>query len=425
VLFAVCATVLFMVAALVVDLGLARDTRRESQNASDASALAAANVLYLDGTGKPNLPAAVTAAEQYAAINMGTTAADWNSCVDSGRPAGYYVVPGTTPCISFDEALAPSHVRVKLPTRVVRTGLGVVAGVQEIPIDSMAQADVDTGNKAKCGVCILGSDPQHPHDLQNGDMKVTNANVRANGNVNVQSNGGLTVTGGSIGIQGTATGTNYYPAVATNQPPIADPLATWAPPALPSNTSGSKTDPCTQGPGLYGSVNFTDSAVCTLQPGLYSITGTWSISGQGSIDATAGVTLYFTCSTKGTGQTPDTPRACSTSGEDGGKLDASGQGGIAIQAPASGDTKGISIMYDRNNTSPLVYTGQGSLRSTSGTIYATRAEFRFNGNGTGQMMDTLIIVNNLGFNGNPSTLNTTYTPEKNAYIPPQELALSQ
>ena len=40
------AVVLFVVAALVVDLGLARDTKRQSQNTADAAALAAGNKLY-------------------------------------------------------------------------------------------------------------------------------------------------------------------------------------------------------------------------------------------------------------------------------------------------------------------------------------------------------------------------------------------
>jgi Flp pilus assembly protein TadG len=46
VLVAFSATLLFVLAALVVDLGLARDDHRASQNAADASALAATNVLY-------------------------------------------------------------------------------------------------------------------------------------------------------------------------------------------------------------------------------------------------------------------------------------------------------------------------------------------------------------------------------------------
>ena len=419
VLFALTSMVLFLIAALVVDLGLARDTRRQSQNASDASALAAANVLYLGGTGQPNLPAAVQAAEQYAAVNMGTTAHDWATCTDPGRPQGYYVLPGSTPCISFDEALAPTKVRIRLPERVVHATFGGVTGVQQIDIGSMAQANVNNDDRAKCGVCVLGPGT---HDLQNGDMSVTGANVRVNGNLNVGSNGHLTVSGGTVGVQGSATGTNFNPTPAQNQPAIADPLASWTPPVLPPTPAVYKTNPCTGGPGIYGNVSITSSTVCTLQPGIYYVTGTWSISGSGSVDATAGVTLYFTC---GTTASPAAPRACASPGEAGGGLNATGQGGIGIQAPASGPTQGISILYDRHDTSPLVFTGQGTLRPTSGTFYAPAADFKFNGNGNGATMDTLIISGNLELNGNPAALNTTYTPAKNAIIPPQDLALSE
>ena len=50
VLTALLMVVLVLFAAIVVDLGNARDVRRQSQNAMDASSLAGANVLY-PGTG--------------------------------------------------------------------------------------------------------------------------------------------------------------------------------------------------------------------------------------------------------------------------------------------------------------------------------------------------------------------------------------
>ena len=46
VMTAVLAVLLFGMAALVVDLGIARDNRRQAQNTADAAALAAANALY-------------------------------------------------------------------------------------------------------------------------------------------------------------------------------------------------------------------------------------------------------------------------------------------------------------------------------------------------------------------------------------------
>lgn len=420
VLFAICSMVLFLIAALVVDLGLARDVRRQSQNASDASALAAGNVLYPDRSGRPDFAAAVAAAEQYAAANMGTTATDWQTCTDPARPTGYYVVPGTTACISFDERISPTRVRVKLPDSVVKTSLGGVAGVQEVDVDSMAEANVYAWDRANCGVCIVGTGTD---DLQNGNLQVTNANLRANGSANQENNGSVKVINGNIGVAGTASGSHYNPTVDEHQPAIADPLRNYTLPVLPPDPAIYKTGPCTNGPGIYGNLNLSGQSSCTLQPGIYYITGTWSISGQAKMDATSGVTLYFVCSTRTNGV--DVPRACATSGEAGGQLDASGTGGLAIHAPTTGPTQGITILYDRHNTSTLVFTGQGTQDSMVGTVYALSGKFRFNGNGSGQMMDTLIIVDYLDFNGNPSLLNTTYTPENNAPIIPVPLALSK
>ena len=79
VIAALMAVVLLVMAALVVDLGLARDTRRQSQNAADASSLAAANVLYptsgqcVDVTAQtvpPCFKDAVKAATDYATQNF-------------------------------------------------------------------------------------------------------------------------------------------------------------------------------------------------------------------------------------------------------------------------------------------------------------------------------------------------------------------
>ena len=95
--------VLFGLAALVVDLGLARDTKQASQIASDASALAAATALYPDATGVPNFTAAVTAAKSYAQKNFGVDpTTGWSGCVDSG--AQPYRPDTGNQCISFDQA---------------------------------------------------------------------------------------------------------------------------------------------------------------------------------------------------------------------------------------------------------------------------------------------------------------------------------
>src|SRR6476659_1518572 len=73
--------VLVGLASIVAELGLARDTRRQAQNAADAAALAAGNSLITTGT----ISAAVAAAKNLAARNFGTSASAWSSCVDGGK----------------------------------------------------------------------------------------------------------------------------------------------------------------------------------------------------------------------------------------------------------------------------------------------------------------------------------------------------
>ena len=417
VITAIVATMLFLIAALVVDIGLARDTKRQSQNAADASALAAGNVLYLTGascTTAPCFTQAVQAAKDYALANFNVAAGAWAGCTDPGKLA--YVQSGQTPCISFNDATAPTQVRVRIPTRTIGTSLGTLAGVDDIAIATVARAAMIPGGFLACGLCVLGSGMTH--DLQNGDAFVTNASVHLNGNVAVSSNG-LVVTNGQITVQGTASGplANYTPDPTTGAPPISDPLADLVLPPAAMATLVNRTDPCTQGPGIYTGKNFPN-ALCPLTPGLYVIrAGSWVLNGNAStILRGSGVTLYFTCST-GTAV-----RACNP-GEAGANMDFSGNGSLDIDGPTSGPLKGMSIIYDRNNTATLQLTGNG-FTGTTGTIYAAKGTLDMRGNGCADTK-AAVVVHDLRFSGNPPCLRINYDKDLNFQPAPKGLHLDQ
>jgi hypothetical protein len=264
---AILAMVLFLIAGLVVDLGLARDTRRQSQNASDASALAAINVLYPAGTCQPPsggappcIADAVGAAKDYAADNFQVTDSDWADC--PAPPSGFHVSPGTPTCISFDDLAAPTKVWVVMPTRDVKTGFGSLAGVSEVPVSSRARAVVIPGGRASCGLCLLGTGT---HYIQNGDIAVSGTSVQTNGNLDTQQNNGhVTVTGGTVKVQGTSTG-NISPAALTGSGPLVDPLAYLELPG-PANSyfgiaTSLKTNICSQGPGFYRNPSVANNCV--------------------------------------------------------------------------------------------------------------------------------------------------------------------
>ncbi len=181
------AAVMFVTAALVIDLGLARDTRRQSQNAADASALAAGNKLYTDA-GTVDFSTAIVEAKTYALRNFNVPLTAWVTCTDSGKLA---VPSPTSECISFDHATKPTVVRVKIPVRNIATGLGSLTGVQTIPVDALARAALEPGARVECSLCVLGS---MPHTIGNGDVSA----------ITVTGGGGIHLNG-SLSGRATAT----------------------------------------------------------------------------------------------------------------------------------------------------------------------------------------------------------------------------
>ena len=418
---------LFGFAAIVVDLGQARDLRVQMQTTADAAALAATNAIYASGTPEPNVAQAVATAKAYATDNLGVTSAQWASCTDPGRPTGYLSAAGETPCISFSPSLTrPGRVRVAVPTRTVASVFSGALGMSPPPIRAVAEADVRVDGKAPCALCVLGSGS---HNIQQGDVTVRGGDVYVNGSLTTGANG-ITAAdpGANIYVQGTASGSGtFQPAPKTGSPALADPLATYpwpqpptyaVPPTLPALSA--KTDPCTQGPGIYGSVAMTGNTPCTLSPGLYVIAGgsgtTWSMSGNAPTTGT-GVTLFFTCGTS------STPRNCNP-GEVGASLDGSGGRTLTLTAPTSGPLWGFTLVYDRNNTAPYVMAGN-STSTITGSVYMPSSKMVMSGGGCVATYATLVIVGDLGYNGNNTCLKATYDASKGAQVVPDNLRLTK
>ena len=222
-------------------------------------------------------------------------------------------------------------------------------------------------------------------------------------------------------MQGTASGPleNYTPDPLTGQAAVADPLVDFT---LPPDMTGLtvKTDPCTQGPGIYGSVDLR-SRTCTLAPGLYVVAGSsgtkWDLSGNVTTQLLGtGVTIYMTCGT------PSAVVAC-TSGQQGATIDASGNASLGFTAPTSGPLAGLALAMDRNNSSTLRLAGNGAS-GMKGTIYMPKGTLQMNGNGCATI-DSLIIVGDLTMNGNPACLKSGYLPSDNVEFAPGSMQLSQ
>ena len=423
VLVAICALALFVVAALVVDLGLARDTRRQSQNAADAAALAAVNVLYptsgtcADGTTTPATGCkvdAAAAAKEYAESNFDLDSADWARC--ALPPSGFASVSSYPTCISIDPD--GKHVWVALPTRHVKTGLGNAAGISDVPVGSAARATVMSGVPASCGLCFLG-----PIDAGNADFTVEGGSIAINGDMEGGPNGNWTATGGTIGIVGDWDGANPSPMWSQTEP-FTDPWATATnvPPAVagtvkanPACSTSGRRGVAGNGPGRYGSFSIPNEP-CTLSPGLYVITGAWTMSNNTNLVGT-GVTLYFTCGT------PAAPHVCGDN-EAGGHLDAK-NGALHLAAPTTGANTGLAIVYDRKNTQNLGLQGNGDTAIT-GAVYAPNAMLDFNGNSCfGFDQGPVIAKGVIMANGNHSCVIVHNSTDVDVDNGPPEIALDR
>ncbi|MBM7519575.1 pilus assembly protein TadG-related protein [Nocardioides nitrophenolicus] len=404
VLVALIAVVLLMSASLVIDLGLARDVRGRAQNAADASALAAGNVLY-DAAGRPQIAAATDAARAYAADNFDVAEAAWGGCKDDG----HLDYAPDSQCISFDDAERPSRVRVRIPRREVKTALAGLVGVSELHISARATATVDPGVVFKCSLCVLG---EGPHTLGNGDATVTASSVHFNGSVSTGPNGHVEAIGdgNEITVEKSATG-NYSPAAEKVSKKMGDPLGGWA---MPAPYGAPRTNPCTDGPGVYGDATLGNKDTCTLAPGLYVLTGTWSMGNKTVLKGT-GVTIYAACGTR------TAPTRCAP-GQQGGAFDATNSNGVTLTAgaPGFGD---LAIVYDRNNSRVLNIQGNGET-TINGTIYALSSLLYANGNSGNQVNSGSIIVDSLYMNGQNSHLIVTNGIDREWRVPPSGLHLA-
>lgn len=421
-LTATLAIVLFTVAAIVVDLSHAREVRRQAQNAADAAALAGMNAMYADGV--PNTQAAVDAVKAYARDNdFGAADTVWAACIDVETPAGYATAAasGSSPCITVNAD--KTRLRVLLPTQQMPTRMAGIIGVDQIAISAAAEATAGSTGSPACGLCVLG--PSTHSFSGNGSVETENAGMYFNGDVAASGNAELTADGGTISIEGGYSRSGNaaaMPTPRTNQPTLRDPLAYVPMPFATTGSmffgkksfSGNDTD-CVLEPGRYTSITLSGNSACVMKPGLYAITGSLSVSGNGSIDATSGVTLYFPCGSNGV------PEPCASTGESGGVLSLSGNAPLRINAPTAGPYQGLSIVADRHNTATLSYSGNTS-KTITGTVYAASAQLKVSGNAN-QTLDSMLVVKDLSYSGNGS-LVLRWEEEKNIPLAGGNLHLS-
>ena len=400
-------------AALVVDLGLARDLQRQAQNAADTAALGAAQ--YLAGTPNPT-PAQITQAQQTA--NAYISANGWKAGASS------VLVDGTAHTVTVQ--LTP----VQSPT--------IFAGVigQSAPqVAGRAQAAFPGGGPVTCALCLLKMTGTTLSATGAGSMTINGGGIAVNSSdpkaasITNPAGGGFTVSPAppnTISIAGgyqQAAAGQFSPTPTTGAAPVPDPLASLpvplpctAPGALPApdcvlgnetsvNLSGS-TD-MTLSPGVYSSIKSSSTGTLTMQPGIYVITSTLTLNkspapGKTSLVA-PGVLLYFACSAY--------PTPCAAAGTSGADFSMTGGATASISSPTSGSWQGVNIFFDRTNTNTLTLTGS-SASSFSGSIYLKSGGTTLTGISGVFTLNSLIVTSTLTRTGN-SSIGISFDPAYN------------
>ena len=156
---AIVMTAMMGFAALVIDLGNARQQDRQAEAAADAAALAGAQKIEDFGgtfTGSTSQwQAVVGQVKLYAQHNFGVSAVSWQGCTDAHAFSFHPDVINNNTCISTDLGYwpAPTHgetsltnrIRVVLPETVIPTGFGRVLGRDSLQVDAVSVSGVQRG----------------------------------------------------------------------------------------------------------------------------------------------------------------------------------------------------------------------------------------------------------------------------------------
>jgi hypothetical protein len=396
------------ISAFTVDLGMAYVTKRQLSSASDAASLAA-DKYYKDHyqglcTVPGNDPKNPSAAN---ASVLGQAEIQADSLFTQNYPEGTDSDGSIT-----DVTCKGTGVQVTYTaTGTSGSPFGrLLGGSGTITTAGHAAAAYSVGGGI-CALCVLGD-----VSTNNTDFTVTGGDIYVDGNVSTGPNSNWNATN-SITISGTVSGlsqANATPDYASG-PHVTDPFAGVSLPVSPYAGLTPKTNPCIQGPGIYGSYNIKNET-CVLAQGAYVFTGTLSFQNTGShlTSNNAPVTLFFA--------SPN------------GKLDIKNGDINKLAAPTTtplpsgfpaGWPAGFAIIYARDNTNTLDLQGNGdSFPDVTGNVYALKSTTSFNGNSCFQVSGGAVVIGGVSSVGNTSCLNVLDAKNAGNALP-QNLRLTQ
>ncbi len=417
VLVAVLAVLLMGVVGLAVDAGHVQTAAQQLQDAADAAALAAAQVLADEapsGGSGGAYPATRQAAIDVAALNS-TANAGVQLDANAGNAESGDIVVGTwdrdTGTFTATTS-APDAVRV-VARRTTGSGSGplslIFGGLFGAADGQVARSAIAT-TVATPNPSIHVLDPSAEGALTlsgNAFLDVGSGKVQVNSSdcCALKFNGTPHMVAGSTEVHGGAC----YPGGS-----ISGPVVTWGdavPDALsgilpttaawttlknglpkPLGANGKISSTGSYNPGYYPKgLSITSSTKVTLKPGTYLFGAGFSLAGQSSVTG-AGVTILL---------------------DSGVKLSVLGGGKLDLAPTVAGQFEGLTLMFHRNSTSSTTCSigGTGSL-SFLGTLYCPSGGVTLAGTANAQAFGQ-VVCDTLKVSGTPDVTGVAVVPPAN------------
>lgn len=413
---------------LVIDAGMLMTAHRQTQNAADAAAAAAAMDML---TGRSDATAKATAATFVQEHNVLPTATVTTnippqSGVHLGNSDFAEVIVSYPVPMRFIQVLGAGSTR-NVTARAVAgwEGVAVPAGVMALDVDARPGINLSGSGSLKVnGAVVVNSNggglDQYGQPIGNGGSG--NAiTTSGNGSLyasDVQSVGGVNNIAKIQNIDGNGpsplqTGTMAQP----------DPYKFLSPPTTSTGAEStnygavklSGSESVTLSPGVYSSIDVSSNVAVTLNPGIYIIagggltmTGNSTLSGEGVMIYNTGSDYNVASGLPDSGDGSSlTPAAGGTTF---GAVSITGNAALNL-TPYENPTSpfdGLVLYQRRINTQPLKLAGNASSDVLTGTVYAKWAPLDLSGNGT---FNAQFVVRSLDLTGNGTlTLDVTGQP---------------
>ena len=383
---------------LSVDGGEIQAQQRESQNAADSSALAAATALIN-------------------ASNYGYLESDARTI--GKTVAAYTGIPTTDVTLTFQDSTGADP---NDPTQVVtvKSDVSHTFGTIFLPVMNISSASVAAhavvtitqNTTANCGLCSLAPTASGAISADSGGIiSVSGGAIKANSTgtpaISVSGGGAISATG--VTSVGSVSGATTPAAVTGPAQTFTDPLATVPVPTLGLPAADVVYSANTTiNPGTYGAFTVNTGVTVTMRPGVYIFGGVITINGalNGS-----NVMLYPTCETT---VAPIVSTPCTTSGNN-----INVNGTMTVSAPSAGSAyTGLVLFADRLDSGTLNVAG---TITPTGTIYGKSLALNFPHGSHGSLTSRVIVGSVNVTNG--GRLAITYTSSGN-YVAPGKLSLT-